>query len=100
MNDNLDLIRAAKLYKEYREHATLADTLKEESTKILLDYALNSKTDKYRIGGISFSYSGMLQKTWLDEKTIRAKASKELVEEATRKSAPYPSYSVRILKEE
>ncbi len=100
VNNNPDLVRAAGLYKSYREHANLADTLKEESTKILIDYAQNSKTDKYKVGGISFSYAGMLQKTWLDEKTIRAKASKALIEEATRKSAPYPSYTVRISKED
>ncbi len=99
VSTNVDLIRAATMYKEAKEHSDLADDLKEQSTKILLDYSLNTKTDKYHVGGISWTYSGMTQKIYLDDKIIRAKASPELIAEAERKSAPYPKYTIRILKE-
>ena len=94
------LIDAANSYRKSREYSVLADELKENATKVFLDYAVNTKTDKFKANGVSFSYRGMTTKTTLDLTIIRAEAPPELITKATKISAPYPDFSIRALKEE
>lgn len=93
------LVEASGMYKEGKKMEDRGKEMKETAQIALWGHARNNNREKYRVAGVSVSYRGMKRKVFLDDKTIRAESSAELIAKATRYSAEYPDYTIRILKE-
>lgn len=96
--DRPALLQAAAMYREAREHERTAEELKKTALPAFLARA--STIAKFKVGGVSFSYRGERTREWLDEALLRKEAPLDLIQRATRRSQPYPDYTIRVMKED
>jgi hypothetical protein len=98
--DSPELLGAGKMYREGDRLEKQGKDMKETSKAALLAHSKANVINKFKAGGISFSYRGETFREWVDLDTFRKKASPELLAEAMRKSKPYDDCTIRITKEE
>lgn len=94
-----ELAETAAMYRKGHEMEKEGEELKDLAVHTLLTHAKQNSIDKFRVGGISFSYSGMKTRDTMDIKKLR-ELDPKLAEIVVRQSKPYDSYSIRILKED
>ena len=94
------LLEAAEIYKEGKRFEAMAKDRIEQARTTFVAHSKTSGIDKYTCGGISVSYLGQRTRTWLDEVIIRAEASLELIEKATKQSVPWDDIRLRLVKED
>ena len=94
-----DLVEAAELYKEGKIFSDMAEERIEQAKAAFLNYA-KTVDAKFRVGGVSVSYAGQKQKSYVDEKKLRELVDKELLDKIYAKGKPYDSVYIRVLKEE
>lgn len=95
-----NLLECASLYKEGHAMVKQGEKMKITATDGLLNHSKATGISKYHAGGVSISYRGTKTREYIDDKTLRAKASPELLAEVIKQSKPYDDYSIRVLKEE
>lgn len=101
--DELDLpslVDAARMYKEGKELEAMADELKARATGTLLIHSKQSGVNKFRTGGISWTYSGLKTKKYTDEKLLRELVDENILKRVIKESKPFEDYRIRILKGE
>lgn len=95
-----NLLECASMYKEGFVMVKQGEEMKKSAIDGLLNHSKATGISKYHAGGVSISYRGTKTREYIDDKTLRAKASPELLAEVIKQSKPYDDYSIRVLKEE
>jgi len=95
-----DLIEAATMYKRGTAMFKEGSQLKKEGVRLLLEHSKLNKKDKFKTGGVSFTYRGMISKLSISNiEELKNEAPSWLVEKYIKQGEPYDDYSVRVLKE-
>ena len=94
------LVEAAQLHKEGKTLQKQAEERLDSAKETFLAHSKNNQMDKFRVGGISFTFSGEKTKSYIDEKLLRDLVDNTIMEQVIKHSKPYDSYTIRILKED
>ena len=93
------LVDAAALYKKGIAMEQEGKDMKDTGKAGLLTHA-KSVDAKYQVAGVSVTYRGTRTKTTIDESVLKSLVTPEILEQATKISAPFDDYTIRQVKEE
>lgn len=92
------LIEAAELFKEGKKYEEMSEERIEQAKHIFLSHAKENKLDKYQVAGVSISYSGERQKSYIDEKKLKELVSEDIWKQVYKQSKPWDDIRIRILE--
>jgi len=92
-----ELMEAADLWKEGKKQEAEAKGNIEFAKGIFLQHAQSKP--KFRVGGVSVSYSGSRTRKTLDEKMLRELVDPSIIKKAERTSKPYDDIRIKALEE-
>lgn len=94
-----ELSEAARLYQEGVRMEKEGAERKSSAISTLLGFA-KSNQPKFKISGVSFSYSGQKTRTTCDMDLLKTMIDDDTYNKVIRVGRPYDSYTVRVVKDE
>ena len=106
-----DMVEARANYKQGKIMEEQGKELQDGAKSILLNHAISSKTDKFYIEDMKFSYSGMTSKSSFDKDLFINDLPKvinildvpkviKLLNDSNKKSKPFPNVRITFAKDE
>ena len=94
-----NLVEAARTWREAQEVKDIADDMVERAKATFLAHCKETGNSKFWVEGVSVSYHGLRDKTYLDEKVLKELVPEEVWQKAVKKTRPWEDISIRLAQE-